>query len=29
MEWLFVLLVYTVGILVAFKVVELLFKLFE
>ena len=29
MEWLFVLLVYTMGILVAFKVVELLFKLFE
>jgi len=29
MEWLFVLLIYTLGILVAFKVVELLFKLFE
>ncbi len=29
MEWLFVLLIYTLGIIVAFKVVEILFKLFE
>ena len=29
MEWIFVLLIYTLGIIVAFKVVEILFKLFE